>query len=117
MIFFRYLEDWGYMSCIRSDVTKHLKDFGKDVHALYLRDKEPRAAQRVTDLLRAFKSRYLSQYEYEISASMPWNRMFKIALESNDRSNLKIRSKVKDLLRTHKESRLGSSGSLKKHTE
>ncbi len=81
--YFRYLEDWGYMSEVRRHITENLNQFGEGLNALDLKDSEPQVAQAVSEKLRQFQREFLPQYRYGFSACLPWNRMFEIELKIN----------------------------------
>ena len=82
--YFRYLEDWGYMSEVRRHITENLNQFGEGLNALDLKDSEPQVAQAVSEKLRQFQREFLPQYRYGFSACLPWNRMFEIELKINE---------------------------------
>lgn len=78
--YLRYMEDWGYMACIRREVTDSLKDIDPDIGFLYLKDKEPVVREIVKDKLYKFESMYFPEENRSIDVTMPWNRMFEIEL-------------------------------------
>ena len=57
-LFFRYLEDWGYMAEVRRDVTDHLTDIDPALNRLDLRDKEPVVREIVKKRLEEFQAKY-----------------------------------------------------------
>ena len=79
-LFFRYLEDWGYMAEVRRDVTDHLTDIDPALNRLDLRDKEPVVRKIVKKRLEEFQAKYFPQEPYRFDLWMPWNRMFEVEI-------------------------------------
>ena len=79
-LFFRYLEDWGYMAEVRRDVTDHLTDIDPALNRLDLRDKEPVVREIVKKRLEEFQAKYFPQEPYRFDLWMPWNRMFEVEI-------------------------------------
>lgn len=79
-LFFRYLEDWGYMAEVRRNVTDHLMDIDPALNRLDLKDKEPVVREIVKEWLTEFQKKYFPESEYQFELSMPWNRMFEVEI-------------------------------------
>ena len=80
-LFFRYLEDWGYMAEVRRDVTDHLTDIDPALNRLDLKDKEPVVREIVKKRLEEFQAKYFPQEPYRFDLWMPWNRMFEVEIQ------------------------------------
>ena len=79
-LFFRYLEDWGYMAEVRRDVTNHLTDIDPALNRLDLKDKEPVVREIVKERLEEFQAKYFPKEPYRFDLWMPWNRMFEVEI-------------------------------------
>ncbi len=79
-LFFRYLEDWGYMGEVRRVVTDRLKEIDPDIHSLDLGDKEPVVREMVKEKLKEFQRHYFPGEAWDFDLHMPWNRMFEIEI-------------------------------------
>ena len=80
-LFFRYLEDWGYMGEVRRAVTERLKEIDPAIHSLNLGDKEPEVREIVKEKLKEFQRHYFPGEAWDFDLHMPWNRMFEIEIE------------------------------------
>ncbi|QQO08481.1 DUF4127 family protein [Breznakiella homolactica] len=80
--FSRYIEDWGYMTQVRQDIIDLINtgDFGPSVTVRDLDGKGAAIAEEATRRLRAFAGENFAAVPWDISAEMPWNRMFEIRL-------------------------------------
>lgn len=77
----RYIEDYGYMSYVRTEVTKKLKEY--QMTYFDVRKDESVVVSWVKEGLESFVSEYLKEIEnhYEIKKVwMPWHRMFEVGL-------------------------------------
>lgn len=79
-LFFRYLEDWGYMGEVRRKVTEGLGEIDPGIHALDLGNKEPEVRTVVKEKLEEFLQHYFPQEKRAFDLHMPWNRMFEIEI-------------------------------------
>ena len=79
-LFFRYLEDWGYMGEVRRKVTERLPEIDPHIHALDLGDKEPEVRKIVKGKLEEFQRHYFPKETWNFDLRMPWNRMFEIEI-------------------------------------
>lgn len=80
-LFFRYLEDWGYMAVVRKKVTEKLKNLSPEIGFLDLKDKEPQVREIVKENLKEFQEIYFPEAIWNWEISMPWNRMFEIEIK------------------------------------
>lgn len=77
----RYIEDVGYCSVVRQKVTSKLKDYGYNY--FYVKEQKGEIAALVEKELELFCKKELSSIADQIksiSVSMPWKRMFELAL-------------------------------------
>ncbi len=83
----RYLEDWGYMTHVRQDVSEQVAAgaYGPGMDVRYLGAQTPAIAREVTRLLEAFAQKRLGGIPYVLQASLPWQRMFEVELELQPR--------------------------------
>lgn len=81
----RYIEDWAYMTNIRQDIKDLIeqKAYGENVGMLNLNNEADKISAEVTYRLKEFTKKYFGEIPYEITATMPWNRMFEIDLRLN----------------------------------
>lgn len=77
----RYIEDVGYCSLVRQKVTAKLKEFGYNY--FYVEEQKGKVSALVEKELELFCKKELSSISNQIksiSVSMPWRRMFELAL-------------------------------------
>jgi len=77
----RYVEDCGYCSVVRKNVTQQLGDWG--MNCFDVKEKDGKVAYAVKEQLIKFTKEYLSSIEDKIdvvSVNMPWKRMFEVDL-------------------------------------
>ncbi len=80
----RYIEDGGYCSVVRKNITTELPGYGMD----YFNVREPDGviSARVKEELERFIKEYLSSVAPNISLDkvwMPWSRMFEVGIEAS----------------------------------
>lgn len=78
-LFMRYLEDWGYQHIVRTEVTKKLDEY--NLNYFDLKDKTNFISELIKDKLYKFKNKNLTEFNYDFTIKMPWNRMFEIKIE------------------------------------
>lgn len=75
----RYIEDIGYCSIVRGEVSKILDNFG--VNYFDVSKKITQIETLVTEKLQQFINQYLSDYSIKLEkVTLPWNRMFEVEL-------------------------------------
>ncbi|MDO4284580.1 MAG: DUF4127 family protein [Eubacteriales bacterium] len=81
----RYLEDAGYCSVVRQQVTQELEAEGEGLGYFDVREERGEAAHRVARGLAAFAGDYLSSIADDIiieDVHMPWRRMFEVGFRA-----------------------------------
>lgn len=86
-LFLRYLEDWGYMACVRRGVTALLPTLRPDMDFLHLRGQQALVQPLVQKRLEAWQHKYLPDTNYSFTLTFPWDRMFEIELTLNKEEN------------------------------
>ena len=79
-LFLRYLEDWGYMACVRRGVTAMLPNLHPDMDFLHLRGQQTLVQPIVKQRLEAWQQKYLPDTAYDFTLTFPWDRMFEVEL-------------------------------------
>ncbi|NLS85964.1 MAG: DUF4127 family protein [Ruminococcaceae bacterium] len=80
--FYRYLEDWGYMTEVRKTLTENLPQIGSGLSFLKLCDKEPQVSAEAEKMMKQFARKYFPDSARTFTVHMPWNRMFEIELSN-----------------------------------
>lgn len=76
----RYVEDWGYMTHIRRELTDNLSRLGDNLSYFTLGDKGVPVAEKASEMLTEFMHKNIGVTNKKAVACMPWNRMFEIEL-------------------------------------
>ena len=84
-LFLRYLEDWGYMACVRRGVTALLPSLRPDMDFLHLRGQQALVQPIVKERLEVWRQKYLPDAAYDFSLTFPWDRMFEIEVNLKKR--------------------------------
>lgn len=84
-LFLRYLEDWGYMACVRRGVTALLPSLRPDMDFLHLRGQQALVQPIVKERLEVWRQKYMPDAAYDFSLTFPWDRMFEIEVNLKKR--------------------------------
>jgi hypothetical protein len=80
----RYIEDGGYCSVVRKNISKDLSQYG--MNYFNVKEKDGVISKRVRDELQQYMELYLSSIVSNISLDkvwMPWSRMFEVGIEAS----------------------------------
>lgn len=80
----RYIEDVGYCSVVRANVTKDLNRY--DMNYFNVKEQEGEISKRVKKELERFIQDYLTSISSDILIKkvwMPWSRMFEVGIEAS----------------------------------
>jgi hypothetical protein len=83
----RYIEDGGYCSVVRKNITKDLLGYG--MNYFDVKEKEGVISARVKEELERYIEDFLSSVASDISLEkvwMPWSRMFEVGIEASIQS-------------------------------
>jgi hypothetical protein len=85
----RFIEDGGYCSVVRKNITKDLLGYG--MNYFDVKEKDGVISERVKEELERYIKESLSSVAYDISLEkvwMPWSRMFEVGIEASYHDNV-----------------------------